>query len=123
MAQRSSTRLSSRVGATILFSIAFAAAVSCSSYPKYPDVLWACDNRRIPDMEPWCSKEERGEDFMTIGFYESINGPLIFRDRDYGAGIACKIIEIKGRWAQVELTTGRVGYVNFDELTATTPIQ
>ena len=67
---------------TILASVAVWAAVGCTSYPKYPATMWACDNSQMPDREPWCPKEERGENFMTIGFYESINGPLIFRIND-----------------------------------------
>ena len=102
-------------------AIATAIAVAgCALTPDYRDVVWACDQRRAP-AEPSCSN--RGDISQTVGFYESPGGTLIFRLRDYGDGINCRILDVGTRWMKIELTTGRVGYVDFNEpISTSTPI-
>ena len=105
-----------------VFSVAVLGLVftGCHLTPTYTDVVWACDNRRAVEA-PSCSG--RGDIEMTVGFYEKPDGNLIFRLRDYGNGINCRILEVRERWMKIELTTGRVGYVDFEEpVTTTTPL-
>jgi len=59
---------------------------------------------------------------MTVAFHQSIDGPILFRLRDYGDGVSCKILEFDGRWMKIEMTTGQVGYVNLDEPLSTTSV-
>lgn len=108
-----------RSALTMFFVIGCLHALGCQSAADYPDVIWACDNRRAP-AEPQCTEEERGEAALTVAFYESVDGPLVFRLRDYGSGISCRILEIEDEWMKIELTTGGVGYVNLEEPLTTT---
>lgn len=112
-------RTKKAIATTLVMMLGVFGNSGCQTYPDYPDVLWACDNRRSP-AEPQCMDVDRGPAAMTVSLYESIDGPLIFRIRDYGAGIKVRILEVEGRWMKIEMTTGQVGFVNLDEPATTT---
>ena len=59
---------------------------------------------------------------MTVSFYASTDTSRLFLLRDYGDGIACKILKFEGHWIKIEMTTGQVGYVNLDEPLSTSTV-